>query len=196
MWTTASGRALSLRIPLTRLHSTTFAYFPDETHSAIRRVFTPSNAPQTKRNFCGFCGTPLSYWSEESPEEAEWICVNLSSLKNESVERLEDAGFLSEVPRDKEEKPQNTSNESRQVGMTDQGREIRGTPWFEEMIEGSELGRIKRRRGEESSADGKTTVEWEITEFESGEGDGATTGTGKRKLESLGFGDDTEMKSA
>ena len=192
------GRALSLRVPLTRLISTTYAYYPDETHGAIRRVFTPNHAPQTKRHFCGFCGTPLSYWSEESPEEAEWICVNLSSLKSDSLEWLEDTGFLSDAGKDHEEKPEAVGEEprdSREVAASGHGREVRGTPWFEEMIEGSELGRIKRMRGGESSADGKTTVEWEITEFESNEGDGGTTGTGKRKHGSLGDGNDVEMKS-
>lgn len=42
----------------------------------------------------------------------------------------------------------------------------RGIPWFEEMIEGSRLGRImKRRRGVGISDDSSTTIEWEVTEW-------------------------------
>ena len=196
----SQGRALSLRVPLSNIHSTTYAFYPDETHSSIRRVFTPHHAPRTKRHFCGFCGTPLSYWSEESPEEAEWVCVNLSSLKSESVELLEDAGFLTGVGETIEGRDENgglqtvmtRSNLGTSVG---EGREVSGTPWFEEMIEGSELGRIKRRRGGGKSSDGKVTVEYEVTEFESEESGGGTLGTGKRKLESLGNEDDVEMRS-
>jgi hypothetical protein len=42
----------------------------------------------------------------------------------------------------------------------------RGIPWFEEMIEGSRLGRImKTRRGVGVSGDSSTTIEWEVTEW-------------------------------
>lgn len=188
------GRA-SLRIPLTTIRSTTYAYYPDESHSAIRRVFTPPHAPSTKRHFCGFCGTPLSYWSEESPEEADWICVNLGSFKNESVERMEDAGLLSTVPNEEKGKHADANEQTGEIEAQGQGRQVRSHPWFEEMIEGSELGRIRRRRGGETSSDGKTTVEWEAVEIGGDEGDDAgAAGTGKRKLGSLGAGDDSEMR--
>ena len=191
------GRALSLRVPISRIQSTTHAFYDDETHSAIRRVFTPGHLPYTKRHFCGFCGTQLSHWSEQPPEEADFIFVNLGSLKNESIEKLEDAGILSEANTDKDGKPATT--EDRSHGAVAQarshGREVRGNPWFEEMIEGSELGRIKRRRGGESSADGKTRVEWEVVEFEGEEGDSGGTGAPKRKLGSLND-EDVEMKTS
>jgi len=192
------GRVLSLRVPISNIHSTTYAFYPDETHSSIRRVFTPHHAPRTKRHFCGFCGTPLSHWSEESPEEAEWVCINLSSLKSESVERLEDAGFLSGLADGTEESDESEmfrrdTSQSNPGAMV--GREVTGNPWFEEIIEGSQLGRIKRRKGGARSSDGKAIVEYEITEFESGEGDGGTIGAGQRKLGSLGVEEDSEMKS-
>ena len=191
------GRGLSLRIPLTTLRSTTYAFYPDETHSSIRRVFTPSHAPHTKRHFCGLCGTPLCHWSEESPEEAEWVYVNLGSLKGESMERLEDAGFLSGEAEEEDaiQSTQSTAARSNQIATVGEGREVRGMPWFEEMIEGSELGNFRRRRGGGRSTDGKTIVEYEITEFESGDIDSNTSGTGKRKLGSRGDEDDVEMRS-
>ena len=191
------GRALSLRVPLSRIQSTTHAFYPDETHSSIRRVFTPSYAPRTKRHFCGLCGTPLSHWNEESPEEAEWVYVNLGSLRSESMERLEDAGFLSSTP-DAEtavQAPRMNTAQSNQRALLGEGREVRGNPWFEEMIEGSELGNIRRRRGGGRSSDGRTFVEYEVTEYESGDGDNSITGTAKRKLGSRGDEDDAEMRS-
>lgn len=189
------GRALSLRVPITRIQSTTHAFYEDETHSAIRRVFTPQHLPHTKRHFCGFCGTQFSHWSEQPPEEAEFIFVNLGSLKNESMEKLEDAGILSEASTEQGERMAATGDKSHEAVTTVKGRkrEVRGNPWFEEVIEGSELGRIKRRRGGDSTADGKTTVEWEVVEFEGEEGDGGGTGSSKRKLESLNS-EDVDMK--
>lgn len=125
------------------------------------------------------------------------MLINLNSLKKESVETLEDAGYLSSVADNENEKTKSAGDRSgsRQVTTKGEGRELSGTPWFEEMIEGSELGRIKRRRGGGRSSDGKIIVEYEVTEFESGDGDGIITGNGKRKLGSLGDRDDVEMRS-
>ena len=187
--------AVSLRVPLAQIHSTTYAFFPDETPSTIKRVFTPHRAPHTKRHFCGICGTSISHWSEETPEEAEWIYVNIGSLKRDSMERLEDAGLLPSVWTEDKGTTQTATGATQMVANLNQGREVRGTPWFEEMIQGSELGKIKRRRGGETSSDGHTRVEWEITEFESNGGDVAAASIGKRKLGSVDHGDDVEMRS-
>lgn len=178
-----NGSALSLRIPLSHLRSTTYAFYPDETHSTIRRVFTPRHAPHTKRHFCGFCGTPLTHWSEEPEGAADWVHVNLGSLKSESVEKLADEGLL-ETSKDMTD-----INQEGAIQTRPEGREIQGVPWFEEMIEGSELGRIKRQRGGQSSVDGRSKVEWEVVEF-SGE---SAANTGKRKLDEVGRESDTEM---
>jgi hypothetical protein len=49
-----------------------------------------------------------------------------------------------------------------------------GIPWFEEMIEGSGLGRLmKTRGGVEVSGDQSTTIEWEVSEW-------TDTGTGTK----------------
>ena len=111
------------------------------------------------------------------------------------MERLEDAGLLRGVGSDDKQVVQTGTEGAQDVVRKDQGREVRGTPWFEEMIQGSELGRIKRRRGGGTSSDGYTKVEWEITEYETGDGDLAAANTGKRKLGSLDHGDDVEMRS-
>ena len=112
------------------------------------------------------------------------------------MERLEDAGLLLGQESENNKSPQPFADAAGQVANLGQGRVLQGTPWFDEMIQGSELGRIKRRRGGGTSSDGKTKVEWEITEFDSGEGDAPVASTGKRKLGSLDAGNDVEMRSA
>jgi hypothetical protein len=181
--THSSPLSAFLRVPLPWLRSTTYAYYPDESHSTIRRVFTPWHAPHTKRHFCGFCGTPLSYWSEADRQEADLISVNLSSLRRDSIDQLATLGILPSGYSSEDEK----ESEERAVTKVSE-TEIRGEPWFEEIIEGSKLGKIRRRRGGKTSADGMTSVEWEVVEFD-GEGNtephetGTTsTITGKRKL--------------
>lgn len=187
-----TGRVLSLRVPLSRLRSTTYAFYPDETHHAIRRVFTPRNAPHSKRYFCGFCGTQLTYWSEESREEAEWVCVSVGSLRSESLEILEEAGHFAGAG----EKGRDATDEEKEL---DKGtvkrkhmRELSGTPWFEEMIEGSELGKLKRRRGWQESSDGKTQIEWEVVEFNAEDEAATSVDDGKHRIEVAG--DDDAMK--
>jgi hypothetical protein len=200
--------ALSLRIPLSQIQSTTYAFYPDETHNSIRRVFIPQHAPETKRHFCGFCGTHLTTWSEINREEADWVCVSVASLKNESLERLDDAGFLS-AREDIESDVLQVGHHQHAEQDDDIGhghgfqRElVKGASWFDDMIKGSPLGRIRRRvttatAGGRTSSDGRSRVEWEIVEFQEGddggdhddEGDGnQIQGTGKRK-----FAEDTEM---
>lgn len=64
-----------------------------------------------------------------------------------------------------------------------------GIPWFEEMVEGSRLGRLMRaRRGKGVSNDNSTSFEWEVSEwhddgtgFPQEESDPSGHATGKRK---------------
>ena len=66
-----------------------------------------------------------------------------------------------------------------------QGVEHRGAQWFEELVEDSLLGRIKRQKGKHMSTDGRTQVEWEVVEWTADSEDtseASTLGTGKRKL--------------
>ena len=184
-----------LRVPLPWLQSTTYAYYPDETHSAIRRVFTPWYAPHTKRYFCGFCGTPLIHWSEANDTEAEMVSINFGSLRNESVRILADLGLLTSARavQDRNEAEKGAISEI----YSETGVEIRGQPWFEEMIEGSQLWKLRRRRGGNTSADGKIKVEWEVVEFN---GDGSeilvddSAGTAKRKHSETAEGPDVVMR--
>ena len=174
----------------------TRALYDDETHNSIRRVFTPRRSPHIKRHFCGFCGTQISHWSEQPAEEADWIFINLGSLKDESVEKLEEAGLFSEAGEVEAQASSDAPNPPHEMAAPTrrQAREVRGNPWFEEMIEGSTLGRIKRRRGGETSEDGKTTVEWEVVEFGDDNGDLEGAPAPKRKIDNLNDDDGDGMK--
>ncbi|KAL8787204.1 MAG: hypothetical protein Q9195_007895 [Heterodermia aff. obscurata] len=138
----------------------------------------------------------LSSWSERTPEEAQWIVVNMSSLRHDSLERLQNAGYLA-APEEEEgnTKSQEEPSQSLAVEHQDLGREVRGSPWFEEMVEGSELGRIRRRRGGKTSTDGRTRYEWEVVEIGGEEAENTATGTAKRKLGVMGTEDDVDMRS-
>ena len=180
---------------MTRFHSTTHAFYEDESHINIRRIFTPHHSPHVKRQFCGFCGTQISHWTEQPPEEAEFLCINLGSLKDESVEKLEEAGIF-EASNEDLHAPTSGETPSHEIegASREQARELKSNPWFEEMIQGSDLGRIKRRRGGETSVDGKSTVEWEVVEFDDGAGELGGTGPTKRKIDNV-TDDDVNMKN-
>jgi hypothetical protein len=193
-------------------NSYTESFFPDETHTSIRRSFSPRHAPETQRVFCGFCGTPLTVWTEEPHEEADFMSVSIGSLFSEDQRALEDLDLL---PGDFDEEEDEDQVEAEVSGsfttpplgtssvvvpsFTGTGHISRnfqhgragGIPWFEEMVEGSRLGRLMRsRRGMGVSDDQSTSIEWEVSEWhDDGSGgflkqeesrSGGTT-TGKRK---------------
>lgn len=118
----------------------------------------------------------------------------MGSLKNESVERLEEAGILSSATGDENQLPKAVERDHQGIRSLERKheREVCGNPWFEEVIDGSALGRIKRRRGGQSSADGRTKVEWEVVEI--GGDDEEITNTSKRKLGSLGNDDEDDVE--
>ena len=159
----ASPLSAFLRLPLSWYHSTTFSFFPDETSAAIHRVYTPPAQEHSKRHFCGFCGTPLSYWSEEPRSEADYIHVTLGSLSSEDLGDLEELGLLP----DPEDKPASPAAPSSEAGgdAAPAGRETLSLPWFDSMVAGSQLGKIRTSKGTSQSRDGKVTVEWEVVEW-------------------------------
>ena len=114
----------------------------------------------------------------------------MGSLKGDSLERLQDAGLLD---NHEESGKIGTEVTSRQVTREMVPREVQGNLWFEEMLEGSQLGKVKRKKGGHTNVDGSTTYEWEVIEIEGG--DAENSGTTKRKLGDVGDGeDDTEMR--
>jgi hypothetical protein len=153
----------------------------------------------------------LTFWTEEPKEEANFMSVSIGSLSREHQRVLEDLGLL----------PEESGEEKSVSGLVKssasaQGSDIRpyaivvpsiqeydisrtfhqgtvgGIPWFEEMVEGSRLGRLMRqRRGMGVSHDQSTSIEWEISEWQD-EGSGGLgqdsedsngQATGKRKRE-------------
>ncbi|CAK37400.1 hypothetical protein CBS63078_5173 [Aspergillus niger] len=199
-----------LRVPLTWYQSHTQSYFPDETHSTIRRIFSPRHAPHTQRVFCGYCGTPLTYWSEDPREEAEYMSVSIGSLFGDDQRMLEDLELLppespphsSDEEREADEEQEQPAKRKEKVVVSPATAQqsahpsdvvipsrsavsrsyrhgtLGGIPWFEEMVEGSRLGRMmKTRRGVGVSDDQSTSFEWEISEWTSDN----TQAAGKRK---------------
>ena len=121
--------------------------------------------------------------------------VSLGSLGVESMALLNDAGVLPSM--DLGNVHEEKSTETTDLLKEEEGRETSGEPWFEEIIEGSTLGRLRRRRGGETSTDGKTRVEWEVVEFNGEDEHGSTEsgiGTGKRKIGEFEEGEDVDMR--
>ncbi|KAF7550206.1 hypothetical protein G7046_g8094 [Stylonectria norvegica] len=183
----ATPLAAYIRVPLEWYHSTTYSFFPDETHSTIRRAYTHPSQQYSKRHFCGYCGTPLSYWSEDPPSEAEFIKLTLGSLLREDLRDLEDMGLIPEESESETEAKAQEVAPTRSTAL----RQSYGVPWFDGMVEGTRLGNLRRSQGIQRSQDGRVQVEWEIVEF-SGDGDlvdksGSGSGSGD---------EDVDMESA
>ncbi|KAH8815652.1 hypothetical protein F5884DRAFT_773086 [Xylogone sp. PMI_703] len=181
-----------LRVPLSWYHSATYAFFDDETHNSIRRSYTSPLEQSSKRYFCGFCGTPLTYWSESPPSEADYISLTLGSLTGPDLRDLEDMGVLPKEAFDSDS-DERTGPETVVIGESNQlepeieEREI--VPWFETLVQGSRLGKIRRSKGQRRSNDGRTRVEWEIVEWTDDGGDGENAGSSKRKLDAFEGGE-------
>lgn len=195
------------------MSSTTVAQFPDESHSTIRRVFTPSQEPHCKRFFCGYCGTHLSYWTEEPPNEAEYLSITLGSLLSDDIRALQELDLLPEdvephtvgnitsstdaPSTDTSVAPRSSSQQVPSPRRTTRSGRLGDLDWFEELIDGSKLGRTQRtRRGGGVSADGTTQVQWEVSEYVEGEDDTSSNGGAgsKRKHGDVGHDDDVAMK--
>lgn len=185
-----------LRIPLAWYHSNTRAFYPDESHASIRRTFyTPlasstststrlensssdASTKQVRKQFCGYCGTHLNAWLEDDNKDrdSQWMDVTLGSLWGDSLELLEGLGWLDDAESSSstsggEEEEQEVPATSRRVLRQSAARSMsnRGLPFFEEMVEESRLGKIKRRSGAHVGADGRT-VEWHVVELDGEEG--------------------------
>ncbi|KAL7960814.1 hypothetical protein V8C34DRAFT_275797 [Trichoderma compactum] len=180
----ATPLAAYIRVPLSWYHSSTYAFFPDETHTMIRKVYSHPSQGYSKRHFCGFCGTPLSYWSEEPRSEAEFINLTLGSLLREDIRDLEDMGL---IPEDQESPPKGEAAPAVPTRRTVIQQSF-GVPWFDGLIEGSRLGSMRRSYHATRSRDGQTSIEWDIVEYsENGGGqmeedEPVSTQLGKRKL--------------
>jgi len=196
----ANPLTLWLRVPLPWYTSATFAQYPDETRLSIKRSFVNPYTSNTRRQFCGYCGTQLSSWNERTRDEAEHISLTVGSLLDEDQDMLGELGFLpssSESSDDEDETsaagPSRT-NRSRTVVRSEP--QSRGAPWFEEIVRNTRLGRFKQQRGGHSESG--VHVEWEVTEWTEGDdnGDEGSATPSKRKIGDVDDAEDTEMRSA
>ncbi|KIW88890.1 uncharacterized protein Z519_10374 [Cladophialophora bantiana CBS 173.52] len=204
-----------LRVPLAWYSSTTQSFFPDETHASIRRIFTPLHTPHSQRVFCGYCGTHLSFWTEQPAEEAEYMNITLGSLLSEDLRALQDLDLLPEdvdteestddaqqfmmsgaLQQSDDDAAQGATTQQKNQPLTRTQRSGRtgGLTWFEEMLDGSRLGRTQNtRRGVGVSNDGWTQVEWEVSEYFDDGSEELPTGS-KRKIGDVGKDEDAAMQ--
>ncbi|KAF2736307.1 hypothetical protein EJ04DRAFT_511132 [Polyplosphaeria fusca] len=190
----ASPLTLWLRVPLGWFTSATFAQFPDETRSSIQRTFVSPFSSNSRRQFCGYCGTQLTSWHERTRDDAEHISLTVGSLLDEDQELLGELGFLPSADSSDEDAADVASTSRHVRKVVRAGEKARGTPWFEELVEHTNLGHFKQQRGGHSSQDGSVKVEWEVMEWTEGDdADDEGTSTGKRKIAEV---EDVEMRSA
>lgn len=157
----ATPITLWLRVPLSWYTSATFAQFPDETRSSIKRTFISPFTSHQRRSFCGYCGTQLSSWNERTRDEAEHISLTVGSLLEDDQELLGELGFLPHSDSSDEEMITTAAELSRTVARSEPA--LRGALWFEEIVRNTRLGRFKQQRGCHSESGVK--VEWEVVEW-------------------------------
>ncbi|KAK4138246.1 hypothetical protein BT67DRAFT_475570 [Trichocladium antarcticum] len=179
-----------LRVPLSCYHSTTRPLFPDETAAQIRRAWTSPAETHAMRHFCGFCGTPLSYWSEQPRAEAEYIQLALGSLAARDLADLEELGFLEGLGSGEGEAEGEGEGGVLVVDTTAGGGDdgggdsfgtVGGLPWLDSLTAGSRLGQLRTAKGRGSNRAGTVRVEWEVVEWSEEEDGGGSPR--KRKLE-------------
>ncbi|KAH7037826.1 uncharacterized protein B0I36DRAFT_359466 [Microdochium trichocladiopsis] len=167
----ASPLSAFIRVPLSWYHSRTFPFFPDETRSGIRRVYSHPAEQHAHRHFCGFCGTPLSYWSESPRREADYIRLTLGSLLTDDLHDLEEMGLIPVVTDTAEQGKESLVAVGRAyptAAPTTILRDFTGIPWFDNMLAGSTLGSVQTRIGFHEHDNGRVRVEWEVTEWTEG----------------------------
>ena len=166
---------------------------------SIKRSFTSPYTPNSRRQFCGYCGTQLTSWNERTRDEADHISLTVGSLLDEDQEMLGELGFLPSSSESSDDEvsvagPSRTTDRSRSVARSEP--QSRGAPWFEEIVRNTRLGRFKQQRG--GHTESGVHVEWEITEWtegDDGDDEGSATPS-KRKIGDVDGTDDTEMRSA
>jgi hypothetical protein len=175
----------------------------------IRKTFTSAREPLSRRNFCGYCGTHLTHWSEDSEDEAEYLNVTVGSLFGEDLRTLEDMGLLPhtidnyDIAENHPKQQDARAGNARGAATGDGAVSIRARrgieedmTWMEEMIAGARLGSSQKTKREVGrSNDGMTRVEWEIMEVvDDGSEAEQGAGRGKRKLGDAAPGGDTHMQ--
>ncbi|EFX00083.1 hypothetical protein CMQ_7085 [Grosmannia clavigera kw1407] len=181
----ASPLPAFLRVPLSWYHSSTTSFYDDETPAMIHRVYEQAS-PGTvfsQRRFCGFCGTPLSFWSEAPRLEADYIRLALGSLYAQDLNQLDDWGAVIEGGEESDEQDEQDGQDQSPSTSTSSST---GLPWLDRFVEGSRLDRqlLLQQKSQRISAarihrhdvgsatrpDG-SVVEWEVVEWTEGDED-------------------------
>jgi len=143
--------------------------------------------------------------------EQDFMNITLGSLRERDLLALEDLDLLPEDVELEQEGEVKSAKPMQAVSTTSAPTQLAGSggnesshtsrsgtsggiSWFEDMMQGSQLGRHStRRKGHGTSADGNTTVAWEISEYHEGDdGDTQASSGSKRKAGDIET-DDTPM---
>lgn len=137
--------------------------------------------------------------------------ITLGSLRRKDLSALEDLDLLPDdvdlgdtsATDDTRETAEDSATPEQSIIPSSDGGMVQSTrsgtsggmSWFEDMIQGSRLGHhSKKRKGHGTSADGTTTVTWEISEYyEDDDETGQPATRSKRKAQDIEQ-DDTKMK--
>lgn len=152
----------------------------------IHRAYTSPFEEHSMRHFCGFCGTPLSYWSEEPRSEADFIQLSLGSLHPEDLADLEDLGMLPDSDSEGETEAAVSKKSEGKEAVAQIGRQtVGGLPWLDTLVEGSRLGTLRASKGRHQNKSGTVQVEWEVMEWTEGDSSSSSSSprNGKRKLD-------------
>jgi hypothetical protein len=159
-------------------------------------MYSPPSEHHVLRQFCGFCGTPLSFWTEQPRSEADYIQLTLGSLLSQDLRDLEEMGLFDDDSDEDQmalelglelelEPAERTRATAPAPGLQLIGREFTDIPWFDSMMQGSRLGNARTSRGVQQSQDGRVRVEWEVSEWtaddDTADQEGDSSATGKRK---------------
>lgn len=156
----------------------------------------------------------MSFWTEEPATERDFINIFLGSLNRRDLLALEDLDVLPDdvnleaaaIADDVlastsgalEQRPTHREVTQADTGLlrTSRSGVTGGISWFEDMMQGSQLGQhSSRRKGYGTSADGTTTMSWEVSEYydDGDEGTSVPVNTSKRKAQDI-TEDDQEME--
>lgn len=163
----------------------------------IHRAYTSPFEQHSMRHFCGFCGTPLSYWSEEPRSEANFIQLSLSSLHPEDLADLEDLGMLPDSESEGETEAEASEKQAGKEAVKQIGRQVvGGLPWLDTLVEGSRLGTLRASKGRSQNKSGTVQAEWEVVEWteDDSSSSGSSPRNGKRKLGDRDDGGDNLMR--
>jgi len=111
-------------------------------------------------------------------------------LTGEDLRDLEDLGLLPKEALESDSENGNGNPDVTEMQQAEPEIEERDiVPWFETLVQGSKLGKLRRMRGQKQSTDGRRRVEWEIMEWTDDAGESDAAASSKRKLDAMASGE-------